>query len=187
MNKTTPKNIFVVLLLAVTILVVFMYILSLRKQVSVLEGQKERLAQALAEAKESEKKLSVLNSALKDNLSASNRKITELFAKNAAAQKSLEETSSRFSILQAENDALRVEKEKILAENENFKARLGIKAEFKKAIGELKKQVFKVGREIKEKSEEGKLTEGNRGYVIKDGKSTYPARVKIEVVPAAAQ
>lgn len=183
MTKMASKNTLIIILLAVTIIVVFMYILSLRKQVSALEEQKLNLAQALATEKELGHKLSEQNSALKENLRVSQKKISKLFSANALTQRYLEDLSSRFSMLQAENKALREEKEKILMENDSLMEKLGIR----KVIGDLKKQVQKVGREIKQRAQEEKLNEGNRGYIIKDGKATRPAKVKIEVIPALMQ
>ena len=32
-----------------------------------------------------------------------------------------------------------------------------------------------------------RVSEGNRGYIIRNGKPTYPSKVKIEVVPVNAE
>lgn len=171
------KNIFVIGLAAVTLVVVIAYILTLRKQVIVLEEEKGRLAQALSEAKESERKLSALNLKLKDNLGVYRNKITKLLAEKTVMQESFEDLRSRFSLLEAENKTLR-------EENESFKARSEGGTGIKNALGELKRQTLKVCRQIRQKVNENKLMEGNRGYMIKEGKSTFPEKVKIEVVPA---
>lgn len=180
MNKSAIKNIFVPILVVFTIIVVFAYLFSLKKQVSVLDAQREALMQALGKEKELSQELSEENSVLKDNLRAYKNKITKLLAENAVSQKSLEELKSKFSLLEAENKTVR-------EENEGFKSRVECKTGIKGALGELRRQTIKVCREIRQKVDENKLMEGNRGYVIKDGKATLPAKVKIEVVPAPAQ
>jgi len=62
-----------------------------------------------------------------------------------------------------------------------LKARLGSVAELKKAIRELRRQVRQVKREVIKRSEPAKGKEGNRGFIIKDGKPTTLPRIRIEV------
>jgi hypothetical protein len=45
--------------------------------------------------------------------------------------------------------------------------------------------MHKVGTEIKKKADTNQAIEGNRGFVIKDGKPTCAAKVKIDVRPAS--
>jgi len=187
MNKAARKNIFIVLLLILTILIVFIYILSLRKQVVILDAEKQNLLQDLEKGKQLQQKLSQENAQLKENLVASKKKITKLLVDYSAEHNSLEDLKSKFSILQAENTALREDKEKVSREIVDLQAKLGSVAGLKKAIVELRRQMHKVGRQIRQKAEVQESIEGNRGYIIKDGKPTYPARIKIEVLPAPAQ
>lgn len=191
------KFILALLLIGITIFSVFKYTLSLKErydllnslkslkeQMATLETEKQNLSGALEKEKELQKELTQEISNLKGNLKASHAKLTKLFADFEEAQKIIEKLGSQNSLLEAENTALREEKNNLELEKENLKARLSSLTELKKAIKELKRQMRKVGTEIKEKTKTEETPEGNRGFLIKDGKSTYSLlKIKIEVTP----
>ena len=204
MNKKLLNNTLIALLLSITIFSVFKYVSSVKERydllnslnqtkelAAVLANEKQGLLQELEKEKELQKQLSQENSALKDNLRLSEEKAAKLDTDFTQAQKDIDQLASRFSILKAENKAL-IDKNSRLGskvngfsqENERLKVKLNSIAELKKAIRELKKQAYKVGVIVKQKAEAKRAMEGNRGYLIKDGRFTYPARIKIEVTPA---
>jgi len=197
MNKTLLKNTLIVLLLAIALFSIIRYILSIKEvsqakeQVAILEIEKQNLLQELEKEKELQQNLTKENSGLKDNIKASRRRLTKLFREVKDTQKAIEDLNSRFSILKAENTAL-IEEESILKlklsqvsqENDSMKVKLSSVAELKQAIRELKiKMRQSIVNQYKKLTQ---IVEGNRGYIIKDGKSTYPAKIKIEVRPAPA-
>jgi len=205
MNKGMLKNVLIVLLVTITIFSVFKFISSLKEkhdllnslneskaQVQNLEKEKQNLLQTLEKGKLAEQKLSHENSELKSNLRASMVKITKIFKVTQEAQKTAEQLNSQNSILKAENAALIDQTDKLKAkfsqvsqENEEMKVKLNSVTELKKAIRELKKQPHKENAEIKQTIEQAeKIVDGNRGFLMKDGQVTYPAKVKIEVTPA---
>lgn len=196
-----PKNIIIALALGIALFSVFKYTAALREkyallnslnqvkeQAVALETEKQNLLQQLEKEKQIEEALAQQKAALKDNLKASRERLTKLFGQT---QRSIAQLNAQISILKAESQALAEEKDKLTAElaqaaqeNDNLKARLGSLTELKRAMQELRRQVRRVGSVIKEKAEAEKILEGNRGFLIKDGKVTYPLKVKIEVVPA---
>jgi hypothetical protein len=94
---------------------------------------------------------------------------------------------AQFSLLNAENTALKDQTAQMSSENESMKAKLSSISEMKKAIREFRKQMGKVGKEIKQQVNANQVAEGNRGFVIKDGQPTLtPKVIKIEVTPAPA-
>lgn len=201
MNKGLFKNIFIVLLISITIFSVFKYGSSLKEkyallntlnqikeQVTTLENDKQGLLEKLGEEKELNAQLNGEVSEIKDYLRASKERLAKLFADYGQAQKTIEDLNSKFSILKSENTALRDEKEKldtqltqVSQEKNSLKAKLSSITELKKRIKELKRQ----GREglTAHKPKARKIIEGNRGFLIKNGKPTYPAKIKIEVIP----
>lgn len=209
MNKPLFKNILIVLLLTITVFSVFKHILALKekdelsntlnqvkKQAATLKKEKQNLLETLEKEKELQQKLAQQNSILKENLKAGKIRLTKLFRDVFEKQRSIEQLNSQLSISKAENKALIEEENKLKAEltrvsqeNENLNAKLSSIAELKKAIRELKKmrKVSKVSIEIKQKEQNEKIIEGNRGFLIKDGKITYPAKVRIEVIPASPE
>jgi len=178
MNKGLLKNILIVLLLTIAVFGIFKYKLVLnekyellntlsqvREQAATLEKEKQNLLQDID-------KIKGLEQGLKANLKASRIRLTKLFTEDNETRKALEESSYRFSLLKIENITLKEQKEQVSQENENLKAKLNSIEELKKTITELS--------EHKDQAEEG-----NKGFLIKDGQFTYPAKVKIEVVPAS--
>lgn len=204
MNKGLLKNILIVILVTITTFSVFKYFSSLREkydllntlnqtkeQLATLEKQRQNLLQDLEKEKQFQQKLAQENSGLKDYLKASKKRLTKLFADFGEAEKTIEQLGAKFSVLEAENTALREQRDKlstqfiqVIQENDSLKARLSSITELKKAIKQLRRQMREVSREIKKRSQD-EVIEGNRGFLIKDGKSTYPPKVRIEVIPAS--
>jgi len=204
MNKPLLKNILIVLLLTITIFSVFKYILSLkarydlitalnqaRDELVVLKQEKQKLLGQLEKGKELQEQFTEANSELKDNIKAARRRLTKLFTEIRAKEKAYDDLNYRFSILKAENVALTEEKEQLNlklsetnSENESLKVKLSSIEELKKAIRELKIKMRQV-RITPKKAREQEIIEGNRGFLVKDGKSTYPVKIRIEVRPAS--
>ncbi len=152
-----------------------------------LETEKQHLLLDLDKERALTSKLTLDKTTLKDNLRASKARLNRLFTDFDKTQKKIDEISSQFSLLKAENAALTSERDVMKQENENLKAKFGSAEELKKALREVRKQIVKVGKQMIHKGQEVKTSEGNRGFVIKDGQPTYPAKIKIEVNPASAK
>lgn len=197
-NKGQIKNIVIILLLTITVFSVYKFISSLREkyellnslnltkqQVAALEEEKQNLLQEIEKDKLLQQKLTQQNLGLKEYLIAGKVRLAKLFKAYGGAQKAIGRINSKFSLLKVENTALLDEKERIVKENESLKAKLTSAIELKNAIRQLKKQAQKIGIQIIKKTDTRKTLEGNKGYVIKDGKPYNPAKVKIEVIPAS--
>ena len=203
------KIVLIAFLLGATAYSIFMYASSLKEKnillmtvnemkgrVTSLESEKHNLSLDLDKGREIQQQLNEENLKLKEDLKLAQEKLVKLDSDFAQAQKSIEQLNSRFSLIKSENIALR-EKNNLIKtelngaskENESFKARLNSIPALKQAIRELKiqmRKVRKVGVEIKEKIKLNKIVEGNRGFLIKEGKIYYPTKIKIEVMPAPA-
>lgn len=191
------KFILVAFLIGITIFSVLRYSLSLKEkydllrslervkdEVSALQIEKQNLLQEL----EKEKQLQEQLLTLKDNLEASKDRLTKLFGDFERAQKTVEQLDSQISLLKAENTALRKEKDNLQLQRDDLEARLSSLPELKKAIRELKIKMRRVKTEIEKKKKTETVIEGNRGFLIKDGKSTYPLyKVRIEVMPLSTE
>lgn len=195
------KVILIVFLIGVTLFSVFKYLASLKEkhdllqaindvkaQVAVLESEKQNIMQDLEKEKQLQQELSEQNIKLKSVLRASEEKITKLNTGFSQVQGEIDQLNSQQALLKAENAALREEKDNLNNELMQVSARLSSLSELRKAIKELKRQVRKVKVDMdKRKTELNYIIAGNRGYVIRDGKSTYPAKIKIEVNPLPAK
>ena len=187
MNKNMVKNIVIILLVGITGFSMVRYISEVRQvyllkgnlnqaknEIAALVKEKQNLLQDIEKEKQLNGQLTAKNLLYKDNLRASSDKIKRLFKEKAVVEDSLEEQGAKLAILKAENKTLIEGRKKILTENEQYKARLSSVVELRKAIDELKER---------KNSDPLIETQGNRGFLIKDGKSTVE-RVKIEVIPA---
>lgn len=187
MNKDAIKNLALILLLGVAAFGMVRYVGELkarfRLQDSLIQAQgevagltqeKQNLLQELGKEKGLNEHLAVKNVNLKAQLKASKDRMTHLFRDNFKTHNELEETNAKFAVLKAENRALIDIHKRIYAENEQFKFKLGSVAGLKRAIKELK---------IKQRKALGLETDGNRGFLIKDGHLTSD-KIKIEVIPS---
>jgi len=201
MSKGVLKNSLIVLLAGVTIFSVFRYASSVREryvllkslnearqQLAVLEKDKESLAQELNNKNESERRMRAQVSGLKEYLRASKKRLTKIFVERTEIQKKSEDLSSKFVLLKAENLALLKQRNKLnnqvaqaSQENDTLKTKLGSISELRKIISALKKNKNNAYAYTNWKVKTDTIVEGNRGYLIKDGKFTYPTKVKIEV------
>lgn len=198
------KSLVILLLTGITIFSVYKYVVSLKDNLSLaeqlnqikeqavaLEQEKQNLLQSLEKEKAWGKKLEHEGSGLKNSLRSKEEKVQDLINGFSQTQKVIDDLGAQISSLKTENTGLKTEKEQLKAdlsrvsqENENFRSKLGSVEELKKAMLELKEQVAKVKKEVRQKIDIEKLSEGNRGFVIRDGKPTFSAKIRIEVNPA---
>lgn len=164
MNKDAVKNIALILLLGITAFSIVRYMSELkarhRLQDSLVQAQGE--VAALTQEKQNLLRELGKEKELKEQLALKNISLKGYLraSKDRIARlfRDNENTSAKFSILKAENRALIDSRKRIYLENEQLKAR-------KRRTPALE-------------------TEGNRGYLLKQGQSTTRAKIKIEVVPA---
>ncbi|MBU3958830.1 MAG: hypothetical protein KKE91_03105 [Candidatus Omnitrophica bacterium] len=197
------KIILIAFLLGITIFAIFKYgafltekydllntLNQIKKQVAVLGKEKQNLSQEIERGRQLRQGSIEEALRMQAELKASRERLAELDSQLIQAQGAIEGLGSQLSALKAENVALIDERNnlntrltQVIQEKDELKVRLNSISELKKAIKELKRQMRKVGREIKKRTKAKEILEGNRGFLIKDGKPTYPTKVKIEVTP----
>jgi len=155
----------------------------IKNKIDSLSTEKQNLLQIIQKRKEIELKLN-------DTLKANEQQLSEINAKLLTANKDITDLNAQVSLLKTENkvlkeqsDNLKLQLAGVTQEKDALQAKLSSLSELKSAIRELKRQMRQVTPGIKKIAQDS-LSEGNRGYIIKDGKPTYPAKVKIEVTPA---
>ena len=199
------KFILIAFLLGITVFSLFKYLVSLQEKrqlqgslkqagmrIVSIEKEKQNLLQTIEKEKDNNQELDRFNSLFKLNLRACNGKIFKLSKELQKEQRLNDELAAQSNLLKSENEVLKKSDEEARAkfvqinlENEAYKAKFSSIVELKKAIRELKLQARKVVTAIQEKIQRRHIIDGNRGYITKDGKPTYPAKIKIEVKPAA--
>jgi len=191
------KIILIFLLVGITIFSVFKYLAALKERYDLLEnlnqvkGQVVTLEQAIQKEKELEKALTQENLTLEDELKANTDKLVRLDADLQNSQKTIEQLTAQIALSKAESAALREEKDKlgleliqVSQERDALRARLSSIPELKKAIQEVKLQIRKAKVMVREITKKRRVIEGNYGFLIKNGKPTFPiTKIKIEVTP----
>jgi len=181
------KNLALILLIGVTAFSMIRYVSELKArfrlqeslmqaqgEVETLTQEKHNLSQELSKEQESNAQLTARNVKLRAYLKASTTRMGGLFRANSKAQNELEAINAKFAILKAENKALIAGHQRSYVENEQLRFKLSSVVELKKAIRELRMN----------KTEAPNFrTEGNQGFLIRDGRSTLE-KIKIEVIPA---
>ncbi|MFH0912659.1 MAG: hypothetical protein V1884_00015 [Candidatus Omnitrophota bacterium] len=205
MNKVLLKNALIVFLICISLFSLSMVwpllqekhdllrnLNQLRGQIAALEKNKQILSQELEKEKELQSQLNTKASGLKGYLKASKKRMNKLFAERAQIEKKTEDLSAKFALLKAENMVLIEQRNKlsnqvmqVFQENDSLKVKLSSIPELNRVISALKKNKTRVYTWINHRGQTNKIIEGNRGYLIKNGKSTHPVRLNIEVTPAS--
>lgn len=201
------KIILIVFLLGVTIFSVFKYLAfqkekyalldglkRIEEQVSFLEKENQNLTEILKKERQLQEQSNQEKVRLREDLDITRKNLVQLEEDFNQAKEAIEKLNSEISVLKTESSSLKEEKDRLeiqlsaaVKERDEFKARLSSLAELKKAIRELKIQMRQAHRKVRHKplgTINDTVIAGNRGFLIKDGRSTYPAKIRIEVVPA---
>jgi chromosome segregation ATPase len=203
--KNSKAVLTTLLLLGITIFSVFKYISTVREkndlvvaiekikvEAVTLENEKEYLLQSLEKGKALQQSLSQENVSLRENLKVAEASLSGIEEELIQVQKELADFTSQAFLIKEESIALQKERAdlklqiaKLTTENEDFTARFNSAEELKKAIRQLKLKMRLVKSRIEKKAVLTSDSEGNRGFVVRDGKTTQPAQIKIEVKPAS--
>ena len=161
MNKETVKNIALILLLVIAAFSMVRYVTELKLRLGLQNSLSQAQGEVVSLTQEKQNLLQELRKEkeLKEQLALKNKALKGYLkaGKNRISRlfRENENTKASLSILKAENRALIDSRKRIYLENEQLKAG-------KRSIPALKR-------------------EGNRGYLLKDGKPTMKTR--IEVIP----
>ena len=163
----------------------------LKLQVESLGIEKEALSQELEAKKQLEQSLVKKNKELQDVIEPIQEQMAKLNAAFTAAQDKIENLNTQVQDLQKQNTALSTEKTtrdakllQVTQEKEVLESRFNSLSELKKAIRELKQKIRLARVSVRKHTRPERTIEGNQGFLIRDGKPTYPThKVKIEVRP----
>ena len=171
----------------------------LKLQLNNLEEEKQNLFNELEVKNELQARLIKENTAFQENIQSIQEQASALSSAFKTAQARVKSLTCKIQILQEENKALSNEKGELNAtlsqvsqERQELRSKFESIIELKKAIRDLRQKMREAKREIrgkilpeqKQESWPDGVDEGNRGFIIKDGKLTLPAyRIKIEVKP----
>ena len=173
----------------------------LKLQLENLEEEKQNLFNELEVKKQLEARLIKENAAFKEDIQSIQEQVSALNSVFISTRARVKSLTSKIRILQDENQALSADKQNLSAqlteasqERDTLRSKFESVIELKKAIRDLKRKIHLARREIRRRvspeqepepePEEEPVVEGNRGFIIKDGRFTLPAyRIKIEVRP----
>jgi chromosome segregation ATPase len=164
----------------------------INEEVESLEADKNTLELDFQKEKRIKESVINENAQLKDELKLSQDQIGELENQLRDSTIKLDKLDSRVAVAKAENSALREQIEslqlqlsQVSQDRQELQARLSSIEELKKAIKELRQKISLTRSDLNQglRTESGDIIIGNRGFIIKDGKPTFPAKVRIEVAP----
>lgn len=207
-NKLMPLLAGVFFVLAgITGFSIYKYIVSVREtaglqaelaraeqEIIEMERVRDNLSGDLERAREGAQNLMLENSGLKNRIKEDQIKFSLLEAAIVEAQDNAEVLSEQISIARQENaafvnqiDSLRAGLSAAAQDRDRMAAALSSIDGLKKAIRDLRRKTrsarrsspVMVGTDAKRRVNE--ILMGNKGYIIRNGKITTPARVKIEV------
>lgn len=141
-------------------------------RISVLEVERDDLTQEL------EKK-----GLVEAYLGLAEKKVSQINSKLMEAKNTIIELQLSMAELKGEKERLSAEAKELRNEKAWLERRFHSVKELKKAIREIKREMHLVKRDVSRRIEALATVDGNRGYLLKDGKSTYRRKVKIRVIP----
>jgi len=172
---------------------------SLRPQIMQLQLEKSKLNQDLNKVKENLANLEIKFSQSQNDLADAQRQLTIQKEKIEAKDQQISQLTTQIAELKQTNTDLQERFGTVFAEFIKLKKIVSTEEGLKEALVNLKKKqkiVKKINeglnrREKRRREFENRVSrllnysvsEGNRGFLIKDGKSTYVPRVKITVTP----
>jgi chromosome segregation ATPase len=204
MKITLTKNlkiVLIVLLASITVFSAIEYLMVLKEKfiltnnLNQARSQITVLTDTVKKERELQAALSQDNLKLKDDLRVNTDKLTQVDLDLRNSRATIEDLTSQVALSKVENTSLRQEKDKlsqdltqVSQERDTLKARLSSIPELKKAIKEVKVQINLAKAMIREITKQRKAVveiDGNKGFLVKDGKPTSPTvNIKIEVKPA---
>jgi len=161
----------------------------MKSEVLLLNTLKEHLTNQLQEKTRIINEKEKAQQELLRQLNIKDEKIIQVEALLNKTQEQMEELKQKIDTLQSQNNSLAEENrlllekiDKINQEHASLLSRWQSIEELRKAIIQLKRKIYLQRKQASKV--EGKAIQGNRGYIIKDGRPTLSLKVKIEVVPA---
>jgi len=158
-----------------------------------LEEEKNALSSTLEREKKIQQALAAEHALTQGVLQEFKQKLGVLETELQFSQMAVEELGEQLSAVKAENLALRDQAQTLQLEvaqarqdNQSMKQQLASVKELKKAIRGLRRSVRAARHTAVLRLEKEELLVGNAGFLVKDGKSTYPSRIKIDVSPVSA-
>lgn len=172
-----------------------------KEQAFLLEQEKQNLLQDLEKERNLKIELTQENVFIKDKLNNTETELNKIKEDFGQIKANLDKLNSDFGVIKEENVLLRDEKNQLTSqltqlkeEKDKLDAKLSSISELKKAIKDLKKKIRSTRSKVRSNAKViEKLTvqrpgDGNRGFVLKDGKPTYSLhKVKIYVLPSSTQ
>ncbi|MFA5099562.1 MAG: hypothetical protein WC547_01595 [Candidatus Omnitrophota bacterium] len=170
-----------------------------QQDIRQLKIVRDNLDADLEDTRESEKALILENTGLKDQVKVDQIKFTTLEATIQEAQNNIDALNAQISLVREENTVLitqiggfKDQLSTVAREKDKMEKTLSSVDELKKAIRALKRKARQARRSAPAavtvitdaKKQIQKITLGNRGFLIKNGKVMTPSRVRIEVQPS---
>ena len=155
----------------------------MKAEVAVLEDEKQNLNRSLDKEKVLNNTLETENASLNESLKADEEKLAKLGSDLQETLKKIEELNTQVTALNDEKEKATLLLSEATQERETLKSRMNSIPELKQMSKELKKKMRVTSHEVTTQIKKETIILGNRGFLVRNGKPTYPPKVKIEVEP----
>ncbi|MFC1657877.1 hypothetical protein ACFL1D_00675 [Candidatus Omnitrophota bacterium] len=145
-------------------------------KISFLEQERDGLNQELKE-----------KGLLEVYLATAEDQVTQINSKLIEAKNTIIELQLGMAELKGEKEKISQEAAMLRSEKAWLERRFHSVRELKKAIKEIKREMHFVKSDVRSRIESLATLGGNRGYLVKDGKSTYKKKVNIRVLPVTQE
>lgn len=201
--KKDLKTVLFVFLIGITIFSLFSFLASLKekrdlvntieglnKQKADLENEKLGLQDSLNKQRQLNTGLTEENTGLKATLAESEARLARLDAEFKQALKKIDKINAEIAALENQRENLTLQLSQVTQERQDLKTKMGSIPDLKNLIRELKRKMHITSQQARQNINirtKDKDIFGNQGFLVKHGKSTYPPKVKIEVIPASSR
>lgn len=150
---------------------------NLNNQLASLEKQKQNFLQEIEKGKKQIEDARLKNLELAHKLKEAEDSLLNLDSESGRFLQEIGEYKSQIQSLNLKIERLEEEKDSLIK-------RLNILSDQSEAMEKLEQKIRALEEKLSKKEEGAQVYQGNRGFIIKEGQSTYPSKIKIEVTPA---
>ncbi len=157
----------------------------IKAEVARLEGEKQTITLQLQKETDLREKAVSDKQAAETELATTKAKLTQLSkleAQIGPLQKMIDDLQKGNLVLKQDKETMEARLGEITQEKAALEARMHSLDELKRQIKAVKKELWQ--QKVEKWHQESIISDGNKGFIVKNGMATYRPKIKIEVISA---